>query len=128
METGAGSRAVEDGWLEVVENQLPRTASEESQRVDQTAVELGLALRQRELDELQAAVAEHGHKHRDFARRRAHLDAVAFAPIDPHGPAGLINHPPHAATTCGPDPTQAPTRPAATALVVPRITCVLLPD
>ncbi|CAN5434150.1 hypothetical protein BH10PLA2_BH10PLA2_30180 [soil metagenome] len=44
METGAASGAVEHGGLEVVEDQAAGAAAEESQGVDQAAVELGLAL------------------------------------------------------------------------------------
>ena len=50
METGAASGAVEHGRFEVVEDQVAGTAAEEGQGVDQTAIELGLALRERELD------------------------------------------------------------------------------
>src|SRR5438132_8878966 len=92
METGAASRTVAYGRLEIVEDQLARTAPEEGQGIDQASVEFGLALRQGELDVEQAAVAEHGHEHRDFAPGRAHLDAAAFAPIDLHGLARLVMH------------------------------------
>ena len=50
MQAGAASGAVEHGRLEVVEDQVAGTAAEEGQGVDQAAVELGLALRQGELD------------------------------------------------------------------------------
>ena len=84
METGSAARAVEHGRLQVVEDQAAGTAAEEGQGVDQAAVELGLALREGELDVDQPAIAEHGHEHRDLAGRRADLHAAAFAPIDLH--------------------------------------------
>src|SRR5947209_2917922 len=84
METGVATRAVEHGRLEVVDDQIARTAAEEGQSVDQAPVELGLALRQGELDVHQPDVAQHGYEHRDFASRRAHLDVATFAPIDLH--------------------------------------------
>src|SRR5207248_6827397 len=92
METGAASRAVEHRRLEVVEDQLARTATEEGQGIDQAPVEFGLALRQSELDVEQPAVAEHGHKHRDLAGCRADLHAAAFAPIDLHGLSRFVMH------------------------------------
>ena len=92
METGTAPRAVEHRRLEVVEDQMARTATEEGQSMDQAPVELGLALRQSELDVEQPAVAEHGHKHRDLAGCRADLHAAAFAPIDLHGLARLVRH------------------------------------
>src|ERR1700757_1234481 len=92
METSVAARAVEYGRLQVVEDQVARTAAEEGQGVDQAAVELGLALRPGELDVHQAAVAEHGHEHRDLTPGRADLHAAALAPIDLQRLARFIMH------------------------------------
>src|SRR5260370_37634357 len=84
MEASVTARAVEHGRLQVVEDQGARTAAEEGQGIDQAPVELGLALGQGELDVDQAAIAEHGHEHRDLAHRGTDLDAAAFTPIALH--------------------------------------------
>ena len=84
MEAGVAARAVEYGRLEVVEDQVARTAAEKRQGIDQAPVEFSLALGQGELDVEQAAIAEHGHEHRDLAGGGAHVHAAAFAPIDLH--------------------------------------------
>src|ERR1017187_5258983 len=106
METGVAARAVEHGRLEVVEDQVARTAAEERQGIDQAPVEFSLALRQGELDVDQAAIAEHGHEHRDLAGRRAHLHAAAFAPIDLHRLGRLVMHLLVDATACRPNLAQ----------------------
>ena len=69
METGGAARAVKHGRLQVVEDHGTRTTAEELEGMHQAAVELGLALRERELDEDQPAIAEHGHEHRNLAGR-----------------------------------------------------------
>ena len=92
MEAGGAARAVEHGRLQVVEDDGAGTAAEEGQGIDQAAVELGLALREGELDVEQPAVAEHGHEHRDLAGRGADLDAAAFAPIDLHRLGRFVVH------------------------------------
>jgi hypothetical protein len=62
----------------------PRTAAEEVQRVHHAPIELGLMLRERELEVDQAAKAERRHQHRNLARGVAHGDTATFAPIDLH--------------------------------------------
>src|ERR1700683_5212759 len=106
MKASMTPRAVEYGRLEVVEDQVARTAAEEGQRVDQTSVELGLALGQSELDVKQAAIAEHGHEHRDLAPGRAHLHAAAFAPIDLHRLGRFVMHLLVDAAACRPNPAE----------------------
>jgi len=128
MVTGAASGAVEYGRLEVVEDHVAWTAAEEDQGVDQAAVELGLALRQGELDEQQPAVAEHGHEHRDLAGRRPNLDAAAFAPIDLHGLGGLVRHLLVDAAACRPDVPQVAAQHGGTAAIALRSTGDLLAD
>ena len=115
METGVAARAVEHGRLEVVEDQVARTAAEEGQGVDQAPVELGLALRQGELDVEQAAIAEHGHEHRDLARGRADLHAAAFAPIDLHRLGRFVMHLLVDAAACRPDLAQVAAQDAGAA-------------
>ena len=90
MEAGGAARSIEHGGLQVVEDHGPGTAAEELQRVNQAAVELGLALRERELDEHQPAVAEHGHEHRNLAGRGTDLHAAALAPVDLHRLGRLV--------------------------------------
>src|SRR6202051_5332729 len=92
MEAGMTARTVEYGRLQVVEDQGARAAPEKGQGIDQATVELGLALGQCELDVDQAAIAEHGHEHRDLARGAADLDAAAFTPIDLHGLGRFVMH------------------------------------
>ena len=90
METGFAARAIQDGRLQVVEDDGAGTATEELEGMDDSAVELLLALRERELDIDQPAIAEHGHEHRDFAGRVTDSHAAAFAPIDLHRLARLV--------------------------------------
>src|SRR4051794_39106920 len=55
-------------------------AEQTDQADDQAPVELGLALREGELDVEQAAMAEHGHEHRDLAcSRRAMAQPESFS-------------------------------------------------
>ena len=84
MQTGFAARAVQDGRLQIVEDNGTGTAFEELEGMDDSAVELLLALRECELDIDQPAIAEHGHEYRNFARRVANSHAAAFAPIDLH--------------------------------------------
>ena len=128
METGMAAGAVEHGRLEVVEDQVARTAAEEGQGVDQAPVELGLALRQGELDVEQAAVAEHGHEHRDLARGRADLHAAAFAPIDLHRLGRLVMHLLVDAAACWPDLAQVTAQDVGAAGVALGSTSDLLAD
>ena len=58
--------------------------------MNDSAVELLLALRERELDIDQPAIAEHGHEYRNFAGRVADSHAAAFAPIDLHRLARFV--------------------------------------
>src|SRR5436189_203876 len=108
MEASVTARAVEHGRLQVVEDQGAgaRTAAEEGQGIDQAPVELGLALGQGELDVDQAAIAEHGHEHRDLAHRGTDLDAAAFTPIDLHRLSWLVMHLLVDAAAAGPDLAQ----------------------
>src|SRR3974390_913203 len=81
METGSAARAIEHGGLQVVEDHGAGTTAEELEGMHQAPVELGLALRERKLDERQPAVAEHGHEHRDLAGRGTDLHSAALSPI-----------------------------------------------
>src|SRR5208337_450225 len=90
METSTAARAVKHGRLQVVEDDGAGTAIEELEGMHQAAVELRLGLRERELDEHQPAIAEHGHKHRNLARRSTNLHATAFTPIDLHRLGGFV--------------------------------------
>ena len=90
METGTAARAVFDGSFQIVDDQGAGAAAEELQGVHHAAIELGLALRQRELDEHQAAVAEHGHEDRDLAGRGAESDLAALAPVHLHRLGRLV--------------------------------------
>ena len=90
MEAGSAARAIEHGRLQVVEDHGPGTATEELEGVDQPAVELRLALRERELDVHQPAVAEHRHEHRNLAGRGTNLHAAALAPVDLHRLGRLV--------------------------------------
>src|SRR5260370_644200 len=128
METGTASRAVEHGRLEVVEDQVARTAAEKGQGVDQTSVELGFALRKGELDEPQAAIAEHSHKHRDFAPGRANLHAAAFAPIDLQRLGGFVMYLLVDAAVCRTDLTQVTAQDGGAAGITLRSAGDLLAD
>ena len=84
MQTGFAARAVEYGRLQIVEDDGAGTAPEELEGMDDSAVELLLALRERELDVDHPAIAEHGHEHRNFASRVTDSHTAALAPIDLH--------------------------------------------
>jgi hypothetical protein len=92
METGVPPRTVEHRRFEIVYDQLPRTSLKELQGMHHSAVKVGLPLREAELDVAQAAVAEHGHEHRDPPRGLADLQPAAVSPIDLHGLARLVEH------------------------------------
>ncbi len=128
METGVASRAVEHGRLEVIEDQVAGTAAEEGQGIDQAPVELGLALRQGELDEHQSAIAEYGHEHRDLAHGRANLHAAAFAPIDLHGLGRFVMHLLVDAAACRTDLAQVAAQDAGAAGIALRSAGDLLAD
>src|SRR5271157_999199 len=84
MQTGFAARAIENGRLQIVEDNGTGTGAKKLEGMDDSAVELLLALRERELDIDQPAIAEHGHEHRSFARRVTDSHAAALAPIDLH--------------------------------------------
>ena len=65
MQAGRTAVTVKHGRLEVVENDFAGTPTEELQGVDEGPIEVGLALRQRELDVNQSAIAQDGHQHGD---------------------------------------------------------------
>ncbi len=90
METRIAARAVEYGRLQVVEDDGAGTATEELEGMDYSAVELLLALRERELNIDQPAIAEHGHEHGDLSRGGTDSHAAALAPIDLHRLARLV--------------------------------------
>src|ERR1017187_9716914 len=117
METGVAAPAVEHGRPEVVEDQVSRAAAEERPGIDQAPVEFSLALRQGELDVDQAAIAEHGHEHRDLAGRRANLHAAAFTPIDLHRLGRFVMHLLVDAAACWPDLAQVAAQSDRTASV-----------
>src|ERR1700722_13108935 len=103
METGFATRAVQDGCLQVVKDDGARTATEELEGMDDSAVKFLLALRERELDIDQPAIAEHGHEHRNLAGRVSYLDAAALTPIDLHRLSRLVVDFLIDATARGPD-------------------------
>ena len=103
METGGAARAVQDGRLQIIDDDGPRTAAEKLQGMDHAAIELRLALRERELDVHQPAVAEHGDEHRDLAGRVADAYPATLAPIDLHGLSRLVMDFLVDATALGPD-------------------------
>src|SRR5271169_4005437 len=90
METGGAARAIEHGRLQVVKDDGAGTTTKELEGMHQAAVELRLVLRERELDEYQPAIAEHGHEDRNLACGGADLHAAAFAPIHLHGLGRLV--------------------------------------
>ena len=69
MKTGGAARAIDHGRFQVVEDDGARTGPKKLQGMHQAAIEFCLALRERELDINQPAMAEHGHEYRDFAGR-----------------------------------------------------------
>src|SRR5271165_4064371 len=77
VEAGGAARAVEHGSLQVVKDHSSRTAPEELKGIDQPAVELRLALRERKVDEHQPAITKHGHEHRNSASRGSDLYPAA---------------------------------------------------
>ena len=92
MQTGVPPGAARDRRLEVVKDDLSRTALEEFQGMHQRPVELRLALGEAEFDVQQPAIAEHRHEDRDPPRRLADHHASAVAPIHLHGLARLVEH------------------------------------
>src|ERR1035438_10159192 len=90
MEAGSAAGAVDHGCLQVVEDDGAGTATEEVESIDDRAVKLGLALRERELDEHQPAIAEHGYEDRDLACRSADLHSAALSPVNLHGLGRLV--------------------------------------
>src|SRR5262245_13384102 len=90
METGGAARAGDHTRLQVVEDDGTGMGTEEVESIDDPAVELSLALREREFDVHQPAVAEHGHEHRDLAGRGADLHAATCSPIDLHHLTWLV--------------------------------------
>src|SRR5271170_5663538 len=69
--------------------------------MNNSAVELLLALRKRELDVDQPAIAEHGDEHGNLAGRVADSYAAALAPIDLHRLGRLVVDFLVDATACG---------------------------
>src|SRR5271165_6384591 len=128
MEAGMAARTVEYGRLQVVEDQGARAAPEKGQGIDQATIELGLALGQCELDVDQAAIAEHGHEHRDLATAAADLDTAAFTPIDLHGLGRLVMHLLVDAAVGRPDLAQVTTQDVHAACVALGPTSDLLAD
>src|SRR5271165_807804 len=90
METGGAARAIGHSRLQVIEDDGTRTSTKELEGVHNPTIEFRLALGERELDVHQPAVAEHGHEHRNPARRATELHTAALAPIDLHGLGRLV--------------------------------------
>ncbi len=84
MQTGFAARAVEYGRFQIVEDNGTGTGAKKLEGMNDSAVELLLALRERELDIDQPTIAEHGHEYRNFARRVPDSHAAAITPIDLH--------------------------------------------
>ena len=84
METGGAARSVDHRRLQIIDDHSTGAGAEELQGMHQAAVELGLALRQGELDVDQPAVAEHGHEDRNLAHGGTDSHTAALAPINLH--------------------------------------------
>jgi hypothetical protein len=66
--------------------------SEELQRVCNCPIELGLSLRQAELDVAHAAIAQDCDQNGDVSLRAANPNAAAGSPVNLHGLTGFVLH------------------------------------
>src|SRR5262249_20551501 len=128
MEAGGTARAVDHTSFQIVENDDAGTATKKAESIDDPAVELGLALRQGELDEHQSAIAEHGNKNRNLAGRAADLHATTCSPIDLHRLGWTVVDLLVDAPRCEPDCPEVATERAGAARVAVRATCNLFAD
>src|SRR5262245_40700750 len=84
MQTGMPSRTRDHSRLEVVEDELARTACKEAQRSDDGAVEIRLLLGQGEFEIKHAAVTEDSDEHGNASLSLTDADRSAVSPVHLH--------------------------------------------
>ena len=92
VQTGMASGARDHSRLEVVEDDFSGTTAKESQGIGNGAIELGLLLRQRELDVEQSAVAKDSNQDGNRSFGASHLNRSAIPPVHLHGLPRLVVH------------------------------------